>query len=111
MSETRALRQALKETHKNFLKEIREAEKALAMTHGALYKCSFIFASIKMTDCALTLLGNKLRDIGTVLAFKAELMALEKGKTSIDKKTMKRAQPVPYLLLPKLVKTCLSNDR
>ncbi len=91
MSESRALRKTFKEITREFQKELREAEKALAMTHGALYKCEFIFASIKMTDGALSLLGQKLRDIGTVLAFKAELMALEKGKKSIDKRTMKAA--------------------
>ncbi len=91
MSESRALRKTFKEVEKEFQKELREAEKALAMTHGALYRCQFVFASIKMTDGALALLGDKLRDIGTVLAFKAELMALEKGKKSVDKRIMKAA--------------------
>lgn len=89
MSDSLTLRKTFKELSKEFRKELREAREALAMTHGALYRCQFVFASIKMTDGALTLLGEKLRDIGTVLAFKAELMALEKGKKSIDKRTMK----------------------
>ena len=89
MSEPRALRKTFKEITKEFQKELRESMKALAITHGALYKCEFIFASIKMTDGALSLLGEKLTKIGTVLAFKAEMMALEKGKKSIDKRTMK----------------------
>ena len=91
MSESRALRKTFKEFEKELQKELREATKALAMTYGALYKCEFIFASIKMTDGALSLLGEKLSSIGTVLAFKAELMALEKGKKSVDKRTMKAA--------------------
>ncbi len=89
MSDIRSLRKTFKEFDKELQKSRREAEKALALTHGALYKCEFIFASIKMTDGALSLLGKKLRDIGTVLAFEAELLALEKGKKSIDKRTMK----------------------
>ena len=89
MSDSRTLRKTFKEITKEFQKELREAKKALAMTHGALYKCEFIFASIKMTDGALSLLGEKLAKIGTVLAFKAELMALDKGKKSINKRTMK----------------------
>ncbi len=91
MSESRALRETFKEFEKELQKELREATKALAMTYGALYKCEFIFASIKMTDGALSLLGEKLSSIGTVLAFKAELMVLEKGKKSVDKRTMKAA--------------------
>lgn len=90
MSESRTLRNVFREAGKEFRKEMREAERALAMTHGMLYKGEFVFASIKMSEGALTLLGEKLRDIGTVLAFKAELMALEKGKTSIDKRIMKK---------------------
>ncbi len=91
MSESRALRAIFKEFDKELRESRREAEKALAITFGSLYKCQFVFASIKMTDGALTLLGDKLRDIGTVLAFTAEVMALEKGKKSIDKRTMKAA--------------------
>lgn len=90
MSETKARRQTLKESNKAFQKELRELVNAFAMTHGVLYSCKFVFASIKMTNGALTLLADKMRDLGTVLAFKAELLALEKGKTSIDKKTMKK---------------------
>jgi len=91
VSEPLTLRKSFKEIGKEFQKELREAREALALTHGALYKCEFIFASIRMTNGALSLLGEKLSDIGTVLAFKAELMALEKGKTSVDKRTMKAA--------------------
>jgi len=91
VSEPLTLRKSFKEIEKEFQKELREAREALALTHGALYKCEFIFASIRMTNGALSLLGEKLSDIGTVLAFKAELMALEKGKTSVDKRTMKAA--------------------
>jgi len=91
VSESLALRKTFKEFDKELRKSRREAIKALAMTHGALYKCEFVFASIRMTDGALSLLGEKLSDIGTVLAFKAELMALEKGKKSVDKRIMKAA--------------------
>jgi len=91
VSDPRVLRATFKEFDKELRKSRREAIRALAMTHGALYKCEFIFASIRMTDGALSLLGEKLSDIGTVLAFKAELLALEKGKKSIDKRTMKAA--------------------
>ena len=90
MSEPRVLRKTFKEFEKELKKELREATEALAMTYGALYKCEFVFASIRMTKGALSLLGEKLSNIGTVLAFKAELMALEKGKKSIDKRTMKK---------------------
>ncbi len=90
MSESHALRQIFKEAHKDFRKEIREAENAWALTHGVLYTCEFTIASIKLTKGAMKLLMTKIAQIGTVLAFKAELMALEKGKTSIDKKTMKK---------------------
>jgi len=90
MSDTSALRQVFKEAQKDFRKEIREAENAWALTHGVLYTCQFTIASIKLTKGAMKLLMNKISKIGTVLAFKAELMALEKGKTSIDKKTMKK---------------------
>lgn len=89
MSESRNLRQIFKESNKEFQKEIREAEKAWAMTYGALYACTFTIASIKLTDGALKLLMNKLSKIGTGLAFRAELLALEKGKKSIDKRIMK----------------------
>jgi hypothetical protein len=85
----KALRNVFKEAEKEFRKEIREAENAWAMTHGALYTCKFTIASIKLTDGAMKLLMNKVSTIGTVLAFKAELVALEKGKKSIDKRTMK----------------------
>ncbi len=90
MSEPRALRQTLKEAEKEFRKEIREAENAWALTHGILYTCEFTIASIKLTDGAIKLLMNKLSNIGTALALKAELMTLDKGKKSVDKKTMKK---------------------
>lgn len=89
MNETRALRQVFKESHKKFRKEIRDAEKAWALTHGVLHTCQFTIVSIKISDGALKLLMNKLSKMGTALAFKAELLALEKGKKSIDKRTMK----------------------
>jgi len=60
MSESRTLRNVFREAGKEFRKEMREAERALAMTHGVLYKGEFVFASIKMSEGALTLLGEKL---------------------------------------------------
>ena len=67
---------------------MREAEKAWAMAHGIIYTGSYTFASIKMSKGALQLLAEKLSTIGMALAFKAELLALEKGKTAIDKRMM-----------------------
>lgn len=89
MSEARALRQVFKESHKKFRKEIRDAEKAWALTHGVLHTCEFTIVSIKISEGAIKLLMNKLSKIGSALAFKAELIVLEKGRNSIDKKTMK----------------------
>ncbi len=89
MSDMRSLRKTFKEFDTELRKSRQEATKAFAMTFGALYSCTFTIASIKLTDGALLLLGNKLSKIGTVLAHEAELKAIEKGRTSIDKKTMK----------------------
>jgi len=87
-SDMRSLRNTMKDFDKELKKTRREAKKALAMTYGALYKVEFLFASIEMSKGALTLLGEKLSQIGTVLALQAELLAIEKGRKSVNKKTM-----------------------
>lgn len=84
----RSLRITMKEFDKELKKARREAVTAWALTYGTLYKGEFSFASIEMTKGALSLLGKKLSQIGTALALHAELLAVEKGKTKIDKKTM-----------------------
>ena len=91
MSDAKSLRMTLKKFDKELRKSEREAIRALSMTFGVLYKGEFTFASIEMSKGALSLLGKKMSEIGTSLALRAELMALEKGKTSIDKRTMKAA--------------------
>lgn len=91
MSDIKKLRMTFKEFDKELRKSEREAIRALSMTFGVLYRGEVTFASIEMSKGALSLLGKKISEIGTVLAFRAELMALEKGKTSIDKRTMKAA--------------------
>ena len=89
MSDAKSYRLTLKEFDNELRKSRRESIRALSMALGVLYRGEFTFASIEMSKGALSLLGKKLSDIGTALAFRAELMALEKGKTSINKKTMK----------------------
>lgn len=89
MSEERSLRETFKKFDKELQKSIREAEKAWAITHGIIYTGSYTFASIGISKGALQLLAEKLSKIGVALALKAELLALEKGKKSIDKRTMK----------------------
>lgn len=91
MSDVKKLRMSFKEFDKALRKSEREAIRSFAMTFGVLYRGEFTFASIEMSKGSLTLLGKKISEIGTALAFRAELMALEKGKTSIDKRTMKAA--------------------
>ena len=91
MSDAESLRMTLKAFDKELRKSEREAIRALSMTFGVLYRGEFTFASIEMSKGALSLLGKKLSEIGMALAFRAELMALEKEKTSIDKRTMKAA--------------------
>ncbi len=90
MSEERSLRELFKDSSKELQKSIREAEKAWAITHGIIYTGSYTFASIEMSKGALQLLAEKLSKIGVALALKAELLALEKGKKSIDKRIMKK---------------------
>ena len=89
MNEMRSLRTTFKEFDKELQMSRRESEKAWAMTFGTLYTCTFTIASIKLTDGALKLLMNKLSQIGTCLAFRAELLALKNEKKSVDKRTMK----------------------
>jgi len=91
MSDAKSLRMTLKKFDKELRKSEREAIRALSMTFGVLYKGEFTFASIEMSKGALSLLGKKMSEIGTVIALRAELMALEKGKMSIDKRIMKAA--------------------
>lgn len=89
LKSTQALRKVFKDSEKELRKRLREAERAWAIIHGLLYRVEFTFASMRMTKSASSLLGKKLSEIGTALAFKAELRTLEMGKTKIDRKTMK----------------------
>ncbi len=82
------LRETLKDFDKELRKSRREAVRAWALTYATLYTGEFTFASIEMSQGALSLLGEKLSQIGTALALQAELLALEKRKKSINKKTM-----------------------